>query len=292
MSKDYRRGTDYGFDRDVELESAALAFMTPEQIKTTTPKQLRNLVKQYNDKMSMSTHHYNQDNSNSNSNYDTQTLGTSPPSVSSSLTLDDPSMDFWGDFSTQSTQSTPPTSPKPITLPAVKKIAPTTRPSPPPQALISPIARPSLAPMPMPTLSLSASTGGSTYIPEKIRALQLVIDELDKQFGDCNDKVKKHIHQINILYTPTHQKILSSFFSPEERENIYTLVRPTHMEMYQQLYKLLLESHQQRNMLMTAMFQNNPALKNLYEYMESRQQNLSDLLKKYKTILESTGEDE
>lgn len=181
----------------------------------------------------------------------------------------------------------PPISPKNIILPSIKKPSHTSGGS--SSSGITPTTK-LAAPTPS-ILSSPTSTGIKLYISDKTRSLHQVIEEIDKKFGDCNDKIKKHINQINILYIPTHQKILSNFFSSEERDNIYSLVRPTYVEMYQQLYKLLWEVHHQRGNLLTTMHQNNPTLKNLYEYLEVKQQVLSDLLKKYKTILESNSDE-
>ena len=120
----------------------------------------------------------------------------------------------------------------------------------------------------LPTFSSSSSSPPLLHLPEKTRALQQVLEHIDKEFGECNERIKENIRQITILYTPSNQKILSTFFTPKERDSIYTIIRPNHMEMYQQLYKLFLELHQQRNTLTNAIYQNNPSLKALHEYME------------------------
>ena len=137
-------------------------------------------------------------------------------------------------------------------------------------------------------MTQSSATPFLLQLPEKTRTLQNVLEQMDKEFGDCNESIKDQIRQITILYTPANQKILSTYFTPKERESIYSIIRPNHLEMYQQLYKLLVGLHRERTRLTMTIQENNPSFKKLHEFFEGRQQTLADLLRKYKTILEST----
>ena len=127
----------------------------------------------------------------------------------------------------------------------------------------------------------------STYtIPDKAKTLYNVIQEIEKDYGDCNDRIKKFIDQINLVYASPHQKIIENYFSGQEKEEFYKSIKPRYLDIYNQLYKLLYEIHQQRQATVDEYQANGIIPKNFYEYFETRQQNLSDLLTKYKTILD------
>lgn len=347
MEKGYRpsaAGSSYDrttFDRNPQddVELAALNFMTSEEIKTHTPKQLKSLVKKYQERHEREDHGRDRESHSMDVRGSGMDLmGEMSLSGGSGGSEREPTynheVDLWADFSAVPSSPvsssspmpslpSPPASPKMITLPTAKKSAVPARhsssstPLMPPMSSMptTPSITASLPPAPtssmttgssrssrgdgggmmmtptsFPSLSSLGATSPPLHLPEKTRALQQVLDQIDREFGECNEKIKEQIRQVTILYTSTNQKILSNSFTPKERDSIYTLTRPSNMEKYQQLYKLFLELHRERNMLTNSVYQTDPSLKSVHEYMEGRQQTLADLLRKYRTILESTEE--
>lgn len=136
--------------------------------------------------------------------------------------------------------------------------------------------------MPATTRALSMTFSS----PDKIKLLQTIIEDLYKQFGDCNEKIKKIIEQINVVYNPAHQKMINSIFSTEERDTLYKTVQPAYEELCNQLHGLVMEVYQQRQAMISQFHQNTCIPKKLFEYLGKRQENLSDVLVKFKTLLE------
>lgn len=146
-----------------------------------------------------------------------------------------------------------------------------------------------------PSVGAASASGGRRMVPglnmqEKSRALQKCVDDICKQFGDCNKTIRNLIDQINILYTPKNQKVLNDDFSSEERISIFTSVKPKYHELYNDLYRALLEFHNRRFSIVNEIYEHKMANPKLHEYLEMRQQNLSDAINKLKTILEADGE--
>jgi hypothetical protein len=147
------------------------------------------------------------------------------------------------------------------------------------------------SPPPTPLLSSSSSSGSAPtlYLPEKTRALQQVLEQINKEFGECNEKIKQEIKKVTVLYTSNNQKILSNNFSVKEREHIYSLSKQNHMERYRNLYKQFLDLHRERSTFAHSVYEEDPSLKTVHEYLEGQQQALGSLLRKFNTILESGG---
>lgn len=137
----------------------------------------------------------------------------------------------------------------------------------------------------------SVSNGGFlTHLPDKTRTLQNVLEEIDREFGDCNPELKEKLRQITLLYRPEYQEILQQAFTPKERDSIYKSMQPNHLELYKDLYKTFFDLHRRRSALTAAVLKNDPQFKPVQDFLQSRQQILGDLLRKYRTILEKSEE--
>ncbi len=135
-------------------------------------------------------------------------------------------------------------------------------------------------------MDTSASLGRMS-VSDKMAALRQVVEEIEKNYGDCNEQVTKLIEQINILYTPSSQNILSTCYSKKERDRISSLSNPYYLEMYRQLCHLLEDVDRKRNHLASTMYQKNPTMSQLYEFLESTDTMFSNLVKKYSALLKS-----
>lgn len=136
----------------------------------------------------------------------------------------------------------------------------------------------------------NGNSGFLTHLPDKTRTLQNVLEEIDREFGDCNPELKEKLRQITLLYRPEYQEILQQAFTPKERDSIYKSMQPNHLELYKDLYKTFFDLHRRRSSLTAAVLKNDQSFKPVQDFLQSRQQILGDLLRKYRTILEKSEE--
>jgi hypothetical protein len=230
-----------------ELENIASSFMTPEEIKTCTTKNLDKIVRKYLQEHQQKTRQPEDSVDESHPPQYTTTESAEKRRQIESL---------WPDFLSSSPSENSQDDQRKQKTPTVS------------------VRR-----------STSSSGPTSIYLPEKTVALQQVIEQINKEFGKCNEKIKKIIEQVTIFHTAQNQKILSNSFSAEEREYIYALSKQSHMEKYQQLYKQFVDIYRERGQFISSIYQADTSLKNIYDYVEGKQQVLGDLLRKYKVIM-------